>query len=284
MALPADTHVHSEFSWDTGGPTSPTAAGSMQRTCERALKIGVPAVVFTEHLDLSAWQIDSSDLPDHLTDLISPEGTLLPPPLDVDGYLSCIDRCRHTHPELLILTGVEFGQPHRDRAAAAQLLDVTQLDRVNGSLHTLQAGEYRHEPPTLYRLWPADKVMSEYLAELPRMIAGSDTFEVLCHIDYAVRYWPSDEVGPFDPKQFEDGFRQAMRALAASGRALEMNVGGQLRPWIPQWWSEEGGQTITFGSDAHHPRGLANNFPEAMAMVENYGFRPGRQPADFWTR
>jgi histidinol-phosphatase (PHP family) len=40
-------------------------------------------------------------------------------------------------------------------------------------------------------------------------------------------------------------FRQVVRNLAGSGRAFELNVGGFLRPWIPQWWSEEGGRAIT---------------------------------------
>ncbi len=284
MKLPADTHVHSEYSWDTGGPTFPAAVGTMERTCERALKIGLPTVVFTEHLDLVGWQVDASELPAHEAGLVRADGTLVPSLLDVAGYLDCIERCRHKFADLQILTGVEFGQPHRDGAAAAQLLDVSDLDRVNGSLHNLQVGEHRHEPATLYRMWPADTVIWEYLAEVPRMVKGSDAFEVLCHIDYAVRYWPSEEVGPFDPKRFEDGFRRAMRALADSGRALEMNVGSTLRPWIPQWWSEEGGRAITFGSDAHEAHRLADNFPEAMAMVEHFGFRPGRHPADFWTR
>ncbi|MFM2353577.1 MAG: hypothetical protein RLZZ608_983 [Actinomycetota bacterium] len=38
--LPADSHVHSEWSWDTGGPHSP-AAGRMIATCERAVEIGL---------------------------------------------------------------------------------------------------------------------------------------------------------------------------------------------------------------------------------------------------
>src|SRR5829696_5587618 len=49
-------------------------------------------------------------------------------------------------------------------------------------------------------------------------------------------------------------FRQAMRAVAGSGRALELNVGGPIRPWIAQWWSEEGGRAITLASDAHTRR------------------------------
>ena len=92
--LPADTHVHSEFSWDTGGPSSPSAVGTMRRTCGRAVRIGLPVVIFTEHLD-------------------------------VDGYLDSIDRCRHEFTDLRILTGVEFGQPHLDRRVADAVIDLS---------------------------------------------------------------------------------------------------------------------------------------------------------------
>lgn len=188
------------------------------------------------------------------------------PPFDVDGYLAAIDRCRHEHPELRILTGVEFGQPHLWDDQAASLLRSGVIDRVNGSLHMLPFSDGdRTEPTTLYRHRPADEVMSAYLAEIPKMVAGSDSFAVFTHIDYAVRSWPVLAAGPFDPHRFEEGFRGAMRAIAESGRALEMNT-RRLWPWIPQWWAQEGGREVSFGSDAHEAGTLAANFPEAMAM------------------
>ena len=112
MDLPADSHVHSEWSWDTGGPRS-SARGTMQRTCERALKIGLPAVVFTEHLDFDGWEIGPQDTIDAIRHLITPEGILDVPTLDVAGYLDSIDRCRRQFPSLQILTG------RRVRAAAS---------------------------------------------------------------------------------------------------------------------------------------------------------------------
>jgi histidinol-phosphatase (PHP family) len=51
-----------------------------------------------------------------------------------------------------------------------------------------------------------------------------------------------------------------------------------------QWWSEEGGQAITFGSDAHEPERVGRNFAEAAAVAEAHGFHAGRSPVDFWTR
>ena len=289
MMLTGDGHVHTEWSWDVGlGDPLSGAAGRMDSMCRRAVQIGLPALVFTEHLDVTSWVIEPEDLPDRLRPLIGENGVLAPPQLQADGYLDSVDRCRRKFPELHILTGVEWGQPHLDEAHARQVIDLDALDRVNGSLHTIPTtddpGSARSEPYTLYRLWPADEVIRQNLAEVPRMVAGSSVFTVFCHIEYAVRYWPKDREGPFDPKRFEDEFRQALRAIAGSGRALELNIGGSIRPWIAQWWAEEGGSAITFGSDAHTTDWLAGNFYEAMAMAEHFGFQPGRSPQDFWTR
>jgi histidinol-phosphatase (PHP family) len=257
----------------------------MVRICERAIRIGLPAVVFTEHLDYSdGWLVADGDIGIHAQKHVDATGRVNLPPFDADGYLTAIDRCRHAYPQLRILTGVEFGQPHLWDARAAALLSSGAIDRINGSLHMLPSSNGdRTEPTTLYRSRPPDEVMWAYLEEVPRMVAGSNSFAVFTHIDYAVRSWPVSDAGPFDPRAFEDGFRAAMRAIADSGRALEMNT-RRLWPWIPQWWAEEGGRSVSFGSDAHGPESIAANFPEAMAMVESFGFRAGPRPEDFWIR
>lgn len=283
VRLAADAHVHSEWSWDAG--SDPASAGAMRRICDRATRIGLPAVVFTEHLDLEdSWRIDDGDIGDGPQVYVDETGHVHVPEFDAGGYLEAIERCRHDYRELRILTGVEFGQPHLWDAEAADLLASGVIDRVNGSLHMLpfDNGD-RTEPTTLYRYRPADEVMWAYLEEIPRMVAGSDSFTVFTHIDYAVRSWPAVTAGPFDPRQFEEGFRAAMRAIAGSERVLEMNT-RRLWPWIPRWWAEEGGCAVSFGSDAHGAESVAANFPEAMAMVEQFGFRPGSHPEDFWTR
>jgi histidinol-phosphatase (PHP family) len=276
--LPADGHVHSEWSWDAPG-------GSMERTCARALDMGLPAVAFTEHADYTAWTVLSGELDDHehLKSFVTQEGSLAPPPLDGDGYLECVQRCRDQFPQLRIISGVELGEPHWHSGVAADLLKAGQFDRVLGSLHCLPFEKRFSEPPNLYRRRPAAEVVRDYLAEIARLITGFDAFAVLAHIDYAVRSWPS-QAGPFDPHAFEDEFRHALRVLADGGRALEVNTRGQVHRAIIGWWRDEGGKAITFGSDAHDPTGLAHGFSEAVAVVEEAGFRPGRHPQDFWTR
>ncbi|NUT34439.1 MAG: PHP domain-containing protein [Hamadaea sp.] len=277
MTLPPDGHVHTEWSWDAPG-------GSMERTCARAVELGLPAVAFTEHADFTVCVVDSEDLAGfpHLQPY-AVDGRLFPPDVDVDGYLECLQRCRELYPELRIISGVELGEPHWHADAAARLLAAGGYERVLGSLHCLPLGEEYADAAEHFRHAPAGDVLRRYLAEIPNLVAQSDTFGVLAHIDYAVRYWPRD-AGPFDIFAFEDEFRYALRAVAAGDRVLEVNTKSPMIPEIVGWWRQEGGEAVAFGSDAHVADALAHRFAEAAAMVEAHGFRPGRHAYDFWLR
>jgi histidinol-phosphatase (PHP family) len=256
----------------------------MERTCRRAIELGLPAVAFTEHADYTRWTVVEGSLDgfDELKPLVA-DGTLVPPPLDLDGYLECVDRCRARFPDLRIISGVELGEPHWHSGAASTLLRDGGFERVLGSLHCLRAEDRFVEAADLYRERNAADVVRGYLAEIASLIEGFADFAVLAHLDYAIRDWPAS-AGPFDPAAFEDEFRHALRALATAGRALEVNTRGPRHPEVVRWWREEGGEAVTFGSDAHEPAALARLFGEAAAMVEANGFRAGRHPFDVWIR
>jgi histidinol-phosphatase (PHP family) len=278
VTLPADGHVHSEWSWDA-------LRGSMQDTCARAVELGLPAIAFTEHVDHTAWTValDTLEPGDLLATLATPAGLLTPPAFEPAGYLAAIEACRERFPGLRILSGLELGEPHWHATAAAAVLAAGRFDRVLGSVHCLPDGDGFAEPSGLHGRRPAADVVRRYLAEVARLVTGSDVFSVLAHIDYPVRSWPA-QAGPFDPDAFEDEFRHALRLLADGGRALEVNTKVPLHPQVVRWWRDEGGLAVTLGSDAHEPAALANGLAEAAAMVEAHGFRPGRHPHDYWTR
>jgi histidinol-phosphatase (PHP family) len=157
--LPADSHVHSEWSWDA-------PSGDMERTCARAVEIGLPAVAFTEHLDHTVWRIDKDGpyASEHLTAIADAEGILTPPAFDVVGYLEAIERCRERFPELRILSGLEMGEPHQHAQACARILAAGRFDRVLGSLHTLPDQDGYAEPWGLYPHRDPYEIMREYLA------------------------------------------------------------------------------------------------------------------------
>jgi histidinol-phosphatase (PHP family) len=277
-ALPADSHVHSEWSWDAPG-------GSMRQSCARAVEIGLPAIAFTEHLDHTVWRtLESPYVPARLKALADPDGTLTPPAFNAAGYAEEIARCRSLFPGLRILSGLEMGEPHQHAAACAAVLRDGRYDRVLGSLHCLADQGGYAEPWAIYPHRDAHEVVREYLAGVVEMVARSDLFSVLAHVDYPVRSWPEDRAGPFDLAVFEEEFRAALRATAQSGRALEINTRLPLHATILTWWHEEGGDAVTFGSDAHQPERVGQGFTEAAHMAEAHGFRPGRNPYDLWGR
>lgn len=278
LRLPPDDHVHTEWSWDT-------TVGSMDRTCRRAVELGVPSVAFTDHAEFMPRVLSSgSEVPDRLLPMVE-DGVLRPRELDVAGYLACVERCRAAYPQLRIHSGVELSEPHWHRDAASELLRRGGFGRVLASVHSSRTGPdgAYADVSSRYDGQPAADVVRDYLVEAAAMVEGFAGFEVLAHIDFPVRYWPAD-VPPYDPRQHEDEHRRVLRALVGSDRLLEVNTRVPLHPVVLAWWREEGGRAITFASDAHDPAELAAGFAEAVAVARAAGFRPGTDPHDFWVR
>ncbi|GAA3398872.1 PHP domain-containing protein [Cryptosporangium minutisporangium] len=287
MQYPPDGHVHTQFSWDA-------PFGNMERTCARAVELGLPSIAFTEHADFGITTLVDAEreLPAWLAKHTDAHGVITPPALNVEGYLAEVARCREKFPDLRILTGVELSEPHWHTRRTAEIVDLGGFDRVLGSVHTIRHAEDPVDGPAgtrvreydagdAYSALAAETVVRDYLAEVARLATGSDVFDVLAHIDYPIRYWPA-AAGRCDPRAFQEEYRYALRALAGSGRALEVNTRVPLDPVIVRWWREEGGKTLAFGSDAHRPEHLADGLRDAAAMVEAAGFRPGAHPHDLW--
>ncbi|MFJ6200060.1 PHP domain-containing protein [Micromonospora sp. NPDC092111] len=273
---PADDHVHSECSWDA--PYS-----SMEAACRRAAQLGLPSIAFTDHADFTPRRIaDAVSSPEWKRGFIQDQ-VLTPPPLDVSRYLRTIAYCREMFPRLRILSGVELGEPHRHRRQAADLLGGGDFARVLASVHTLPVGPDVRTVDGALEVGSPHEVVRRYLAEVGDLVRDFDQFHVLAHIDYAARFWPqghpAHRVG-----DFEDDYRAVLTVLAAKGKALELNSRVPLSLDILRWWRDEGGETITFGSDAHRPEQVARGFADAAALAATAGFAPGQRPDDLWTR
>jgi histidinol-phosphatase (PHP family) len=272
--VPADNHVHSEWSYDTTGEASMTGA------CQRALDVGVPAIAFTEHLDFTRWAANDPGAAAGL----EPRRKSQIRPLDVPGYLAAIEECRQRFPDLRILSGVEAGEAHLFASSADAVVGSNRFDRILGSLHAVPLRGRLVGLPVMFGVFGPDEVLRRYFAELTRLVEGSGLFQVLAHLDFPRRYWPAS-AGPYEEKEFEDEYRTVLRALAQSGRVLELNTKSPLvSVELLGWWRDEGGRAVSFGSDSHQDWRVGDRFDLAVDIVEAAGFRPGRDRFDFWRR
>jgi histidinol-phosphatase (PHP family) len=270
--LPPDNHVHTEWSWDA------PAQASMVRSCEQALAAGVPAVAFTDHLDFTVWTDGDRIAGEH----IDPRPYARMHLLDVPGYLATVQECRERYPDLRILTGAEIGEAHLWTASARAVVARAGFDRILGSLHAIPLDGKLRSTDEMFRRMSAGAAMRLYFAELLRLVEGSDIFGVLAHLDFPRRMWPRT-AAPYQERAFEPEIRAVLRALAASGRILEVNTKSPLAsPELLRWWRDAGGTAVSFGSDAHQPWRVGDRFKLAVDVVEAAGFRAGRDRFDFW--
>ena len=262
---PPDNHVHTRWSWDTA------STSSMRLACARAVELGLPGLAFTEHVDFTDW--------------ILADGRRVAP-LDVEGYLADVARCRDEFPDLRILSGIEAGEPHLFPADVGAVLSAGNFERVLGSLHGIDVdGTLTPIGRRLFATTDAHELMRRYFAELDVLVGGSSVFNVLTHCDYPRRYWPTEHVGAYDDSDFEEEYRAVFLTLASSGRALEINTRSPMASVSQlRWWWEEGGDAVSFGSDAHEPFRVGEHFDVAVDIAEAAGFGPGRDRFDFWRR
>ena len=261
----------------------------MEASCQRALDLGLPSIAFTEHVDLTPWVVPGDPVEAfgrfavHVHD-----GVVHAPEVDVDAYFEEIDRCRSKFADLRILSGLEIGEPHWFPEKTTELLASGPFERVLGSLHSMSIDGQSRLIDEWFR---TDRVEGEaerdavraYLSEAISLIEADGNWGVFAHIDYLTRQ--IERVGrQHDPSGFEEEYRETLRALARSGRVLEINTRLQLHPLILEWWAEVGGGAVSFGSDAHEGAKVAGGFQDAMALAEAAGFRRQPDPLDFWRR
>ena len=264
--VPVDGHVHGEFSWDA-------RRGSLEGTCRRAIELGMPGIVFTEHADFVTAFPDQ-----HRLDLVA--------------YAEEVERCRTRFPGLRILLGVELGEAHWFPAEARELLSAAPIERVLGSVHCAGSRDAPRDASQTMPVCPdpVEQLQAQLLETLALVQSGAE-FDVLAHLDYPKRYWPAG-APPFDETALEEEYRAVLRATARRGAVLEVNSTRGMEPirgLCPgpvalRWWLEEGGEAVVFGSDAHSPEALALGFDHARQAVEAAGFRPGKDPLDHWRR
>lgn len=249
-----DCHNHSWFSFD--------ARSNIDEMCRGAERVGVKIFALTEHYEFE----------------------------DMDGATPYY-QARHARRmkemarakaswagRLELLCGIEIGQAHTHPEQAGALARDNGFDVVIGSLHGIRPGRDLYRDFRYETLEECDAVYEQYFDEAMELIERAD-FDVLGHFDYPLRMMEKC-VPEGSMLRWKERMLPFLKALAESGRALEINTSGvrrwQGRPggedWLLRAYRDFGGRRIAVGSDAHRGSDVGTGIADAYRQLLRSGF------------
>lgn len=259
MKIAFDTHLHTEFSTDSSTP--------LLVQLSRAEELSLQGLCITDHMD---YDFPASAL-EHPV-----EG--IPFCFDWPSYTQMLESAR-SHTRLTLYTGVECGlQKTPDvREKNKQLRSQPALDFMIGSLHLVEGQDPYY--PSFWQGKNPRLCILQYFESLYENLQLFHDFDALGHLDYIVRYAPSDF--SYIPDDYRDILDSILTFLIQKDIALEVNTSGfktEGRCQNPHldiltWYHERGGELITVGSDAHTPDYVAYRFDSVADCLQKTGLR-----------
>lgn len=257
--ITADFHNHTEFSTDSDTP--------VQTSIERAVSMGLKKLCITDHMDR------------HYPE--NPEGIF---EFEPDAYFKTLLAWKERFSDRIeVLIGIELGLRNETglreeiRDFYDRLTADYPFDFVIGSTHVLN-----YTDPYLPSYWETRTLkdgLADYFQSITVNTGWYSCFDVYGHLDYILRYAPN---GPKDYRceDYADLIDEALKALIAAGKGIEVNTAGLKSLSFPhpkqeilRRYRELGGEIVTIGSDAHKPEYLGFRFDEAAEYLKECGFR-----------
>ncbi len=247
-----DTHMHTHFSGDSDAQP--------ESMIEQSVRLGLPGICITDHLDY--------DYPD------DPE-LFLP---DLEKYAGTIRHLQEKyHKQLPIRFGIELGlQPHLAKKHH-DLLAQYDFDFVIGSSHVVHGIDPYY--PVYYEGRTETAAYQEYFDSILENIHAFDGFDVYGHIDYVVRYGPNKNAD-YSYRKYCGIIDEILKTLIEKGKGIEINTAGfkyglgHPNPTedILKRYRELGGEIITIGADGHRPEHIAYDFDRVPGILKACGF------------
>lgn len=176
------------------------------------------------------------------------------------------------YPQLQVRVGLEVDYiPGKEEEIAAEIASYP-FDYVIGSIHQMNGWTFDYQGEELKHLRrDPDSLYQEYFA-LVEKAAASGLFDIIGHFDliklFKVR--PRTDVRILASK--------ALEAVKDNGLVLELNTNGRYKPvqeFYPEYKLLESIAKIeiplTLGSDAHEPKNVGRDIPEACYLLKSLG-------------
>jgi histidinol-phosphatase (PHP family) len=255
MSLPADYHMHT--------PLCQHAVSEPVDYARQAVALGLTEIGFSDHSpmprdDFDNWRMRNGQL---------------------DEYVAKVRLAQKTFPQLTIRLALEVdflpGHENWIRELAAR----HPWDYFIGSVHYVSESWAIDDPQKLseWKHRDAFEVWSVYFERLTHA-AESKLFDIIGHADLPKKFGirPVQDCTPL--------YEKFLNAAAKADCAIELNTAGLRKDCREIYPSRsilqlafEKGVPITFGSDAHAPGEVGLNFPEAIQLAREVGYKNYRR-------
>ena len=247
-----DMHIHSD--------NSPDGTHSPMFMCEYAVRNGLRAAAFTDHCEIDKFfeqKYNSSVF---------------------HSYFECVKARNAFEGQLLVLIGLEIGQPLHNVDLSNKVINSKPYDYILGSVHTprgqsLDIKEMEFDKLDIY------KFMEDYFLELAE-IAQWNGCDALAHLTCPIRHIQGRYNIDFDFSKISEVTDFLLETMIKNGKALEINTSG-LRQSIGitmpdeniiKRYRELGGTLITIGSDSHNAYDVGAGIEKGMSIAKKCGF------------
>lgn len=252
FSLPPDYHTHNRLCKHAEGVPLDYA-----RAAEAA---GVPQIAATDHAPTD----DRLGI-DHRMALE-----------EFDSYVRWVREAQRLGP-VPVLFGIEADYYRGCERFLSALLEKYEFDLVLGSVHFLNYWGHPTEPRGLADPCDPELIWRLYFERVAEL-ADTRLYDVVAHLDLPKRFLP---VPPVD--RLREYALPALDRIAAAGMAIEINTSGTRHLAQEPYpslqlleWARERGIGLTFGSDAHRPERVGDEFAAAVKLARQAGFSTSR--------
>lgn len=247
-----DFHLHTKLSYDSDA--------DIDEVILTAIDKGMPYMAVTDHHD---FDLDNCVFEQK----------------DVVGYYNTLLSFKKKYKNKIHLSaGIELGIEACQHKRLYDFTSKCPFDFIIGSIHGVDGLD-----PYYDDYWDGlttDEGMCKYFNAIIEGMNAFDNFDVIGHIDYAIRYARNPEDKQYSYEKYAALLDTILQKVISMGKGIEINTGGLRKGLKTTNPSEEiikkyhdyGGKIITVGSDAHTPEDIGADFDIAKEILLRCGF------------
>ncbi len=247
-----DYHMHT--------PRCNHAIGTIADYAEAAIQLGLTEIGMSDHSPMPGgfdrqWRMQHDELRDYLKELDSAR--------------------RRFMDQLTLRCGLEADFHPGSEAYVEDMIAAHDWDYVIGSVHYI--GNWGFDNPDTVATWDSWDIEDAYCAyfELVGQSADTGMFDIIGHPDLIKKL---GHRAPVDSQRVEEAETLMLKAVKASGAALEISSAGLRKPVAEVYphgriiaRAADMGIPFAFGSDAHAPGEVGHGMQTCLKMLTACG-------------